>query len=262
MPIEVHVVSADQYTAWVAEQKKKMAASADDPNKAYTMEELKQRGGKVYAANCVACHQANGKGVPPAFPALDGSKISLGPITAHIDMVLNGKPGTAMAAFKQLNDVEIAAVVTYERNAWGNKAGDMVQPADIRTIRAGGKAQPKAAAPAGEPKAAASPASLPVKIFFDVGKAELPGDAASSIGAIVEYVKANASAKIQITGYTDKTGSLDKNLELAKERAKAVREALHSAGVPADRIDMKPPATVTGSGADKDARRVEIGAAG
>ena len=262
MPIEVHAVSAEKYTAWVAEQKKKMAAAADDPNKTYAMEELKQRGEKVYAANCVACHQANGKGVPPAFPGLDGSKISLGQIAAHVDIVLNGKPGTAMAAFKQLNDVEIAAVVTYERNAWGNKAGDMAQPADIRAIRAGGKVEPKAAAPAAEPaRAAASPAGLPARIFFEIGKAELPGDAMDAISTVAEYVKANASAKVDITGYTDKTGNLDKNLELAKERAKAVREALKAAGIPADRINMKPPATVTGSGADKDARRVEINAA-
>jgi cytochrome c oxidase subunit 2 len=129
-------VSAEKYAQWVGEQKKKAAAAADDPNKAWGAAELKERGEKVYAASCAACHQASGKGLPPAFPALDGSKIATGEKKAHIDIVLNGKPGTAMAAFgKQLSDTDIAAVVTYERNAWGNKAGDMVQPADVKAAR-------------------------------------------------------------------------------------------------------------------------------
>ena len=136
MPIVVRVVSAADYTAWVGDQKKKIAAAADDPTKTYTLDELKARGEKVYAANCVACHQANGKGTPPAFPPLDGSKLTSGPKGAHLDIVINGKPGTAMAAFgKQLNDTEIAAVVTYERNAWSNKTGEMVQPAEIKPLR-------------------------------------------------------------------------------------------------------------------------------
>ncbi len=135
MPIEVHVVSAEAYAAWVDEQKKLMAAAADDPNKVWTMEELKARGEQVYSANCAACHQANGKGLPPAFPALDGSKIANGPVGDHLNIVLNGKTGTSMASFKQLSDTEIAAVITYERNAWGNATGTVVQPADVRTVR-------------------------------------------------------------------------------------------------------------------------------
>jgi cytochrome c oxidase subunit 2 len=136
MPIVVRVVSAADYTAWVGEQKKKIAAAADDPTKTYTLDELKVRGEKVYAANCVACHQANGKGTPPAFPPLDGSKLTNGPKAGHLDIVINGKQGTAMAAFgKQLNDTEIAAVVTYERNAWGNKTGEAVQPAEVKPLR-------------------------------------------------------------------------------------------------------------------------------
>jgi cytochrome c oxidase subunit 2 len=136
MPIVVRVVSAADYAAWVGEQKKKIAAAADDPTKVFTLDELKARGEKVYAANCVACHQATGKGMPPAFPPLDGSKIANGPKGAHLDIVINGKPNTAMAAFgKQLNDTEIAAVVTYERNTWGNKTGDLVQPAEIKPLR-------------------------------------------------------------------------------------------------------------------------------
>jgi cytochrome c oxidase subunit 2 len=103
---------------------------------------------------------------------------------------------------------------------------------------------------------------MPAKIYFDTGKAELPGDAQAAIKAALDYLAAHADAKVDITGYTDKSGSLDKNLELAKERAKAVREALTGAGVAEQRINMKPPATITGSGADKDARRVEINPAG
>lgn len=136
MPIEVHVLSQEKYAAWVAEQKQKMAALADDPNKVWSLDELKVRGEKVYAANCVACHQATGKGAPPAFPPLDGSKVVTGPRAAQIDTVLKGKPGTAMAAFgKQLNDVELAAVITYTRNTWSNATGEAIQPADIRNAR-------------------------------------------------------------------------------------------------------------------------------
>ncbi len=137
MPIVVEVVSAEKYSQWVEAQKKQMAAAADEGGRIYSMEELMDRGEKVYAANCVACHQANGKGLPPAFPALAGSKIAKeGPKADHIAIVLHGKPNTAMAAFGgQLGDGDIAAVVTYERNAWGNKTGDVVQPADVKAAR-------------------------------------------------------------------------------------------------------------------------------
>jgi cytochrome c oxidase subunit II len=135
MPIVVRVVSQEDYSKWVGEQQKLMLAQADDPTKTYSMDELKARGEKVYAANCVACHQANGKGTPPAFPPLDGGKLTTGAKEGHIDIVLNGKPNTAMAAFsKQLNDTDIAAVVTYERNSWSNKAG-LVQPAEVKARR-------------------------------------------------------------------------------------------------------------------------------
>jgi len=135
MPIVVRAVQPEQYTQWVGEKKKAMAATADDPAKVWTQADLVARGEKVYAANCVACHQATGKGNPPAFPPLDGSKVVNGAKEGHMDTVLNGKPGTAMAAFKQqLSDTEIAAVITYERNSWGNKAG-MVQPAEVKARR-------------------------------------------------------------------------------------------------------------------------------
>jgi cytochrome c oxidase subunit 2 len=136
MPIVVEVVSQEKYTQWVAAQKQKSAAAAGDTNKQWSVAELQARGEKVYAANCAACHQAGGQGLPPAFPALDGSRIATGDTKAHVDMVLNGKPGTAMAAYaKQLSDSDIAAVVTYERNAWGNKTGDAVQPAEVKAAR-------------------------------------------------------------------------------------------------------------------------------
>lgn len=139
MPIVVKVVSQEDYTKWAAEQKKALLGAADDPDKQWPKDELVARGEKVYAANCVACHQANGKGLPGAFPALDDNKFVLGPMKDQILTVLNGHPGTAMAAFRdQLNDTEIAAVVTYTRNAWGNagKGTDpLVQPAQVKALR-------------------------------------------------------------------------------------------------------------------------------
>lgn len=136
MPIVVEVVSGEKYSAWVAETKKAMAAAADDPDKKWALAELKARGEKVYAANCLACHQANGQGVKGAFPALDGSKMVRGPKSAQIDLVLNGKANTAMAAFgKQLSDTDIAAAITFTRNNWGNSTGEVVQPSEIKAAR-------------------------------------------------------------------------------------------------------------------------------
>ncbi|MGB6054269.1 MAG: cytochrome c oxidase subunit II [Burkholderiaceae bacterium] len=135
MPIVVHVVSEDDYKKWTDGKKKEMAAKADDPNKVWTIDELSQRGEKVYAANCVACHQATGKGVPGAFPALDGSAMVNGPKAEQIHIVMDGK--AAMPAWKSvLSDTEIAAVITYTRNAWSNKAKEnIVQPAEILAAR-------------------------------------------------------------------------------------------------------------------------------
>ncbi|MBA2351568.1 MAG: cytochrome c oxidase subunit II [Burkholderiales bacterium] len=135
MPIVVEAVSPEKYAQWVAAEKQKSAATKVDPNKKFALDELKALGEKVYASNCVACHQANGQGLPGVFAAVDGSKIATGDKNAHIDIVLNGKPGTAMAPFKQLSDVDIAAVVTYERNSWSNKTGDAIQPTEIKAVR-------------------------------------------------------------------------------------------------------------------------------
>jgi cytochrome c oxidase subunit 2 len=136
MPIVVEVKSEADYAKWVESKKKEMAAAMDDPNKEWQLAELQARGEKVYAANCVACHQATGKGVPGAFPALEGSKLVLGPQDGQIDILLKGKPGSAMASFKHLSDVELAAVITYTRNAWSNKADDnIVQPKEVGAAR-------------------------------------------------------------------------------------------------------------------------------
>ena len=135
MPIVVEVKSKADYAKWAADQKQKNAAVADDPAKVWDMKDLVASGEKVFAANCAACHQANGKGVPNAFPALDGSKVVLGPPADQIHLVLNGKPGTAMASFKGLSNADLASVITYTRNAWGNKSGQAIQPAQIQAAR-------------------------------------------------------------------------------------------------------------------------------
>ena len=135
MPVVVEVLSADDYAKWVDDQQKKMAAGADDPNKTYTLAELMERGGKVYAANCAVCHQPTGKG-GGAFPALDGSKVANGPIAQHVSIVLKGK--NVMPSWgPTLNDVEIASVITFERNSWGNHTGDILQPKQVADARNG-----------------------------------------------------------------------------------------------------------------------------
>ena len=132
MPIVVKVVSAEDYTAWVAEKQKAMAAGGEDPSKVYTLEEQKVRGEKVYAANCAACHQPNGKGAG-SFPALDGSKVVNGPKAYQIQLVLNGK--NAMPKWAGvLSDGDIAAVITYERNAWSNHTGEVIQTSDVAAL--------------------------------------------------------------------------------------------------------------------------------
>ena len=140
MPIVVNVLSEEDYKKWVDGKKKEMAAQQDDPNKVFTVDELKTRGEKVYKANCVACHQENGKGVPNAFASLDGSPVVTGPRAEQIKVLLNGKKSgkypSEMPAWKQLSDTEIAAVITYTRNSWSNKAQEnIVQPAEVVAAR-------------------------------------------------------------------------------------------------------------------------------
>jgi cytochrome c oxidase subunit 2 len=138
MPIVVKVVSEDDYKAWVAMKKGSARAAAADNAKTFQLSELVAHGEKVYQANCATCHQADGMGLPGAFPAINGSRVATGPIADHLRVVMNGRPGTAMAAFAdRLSDADIAAVVTYQRNAWNNKMGDAVQPAAVAAARGG-----------------------------------------------------------------------------------------------------------------------------
>jgi len=139
MPIVVEVKSKDDYAKWAGEQKAKLQAAADDPNKVWDLKDLVARGEKVFTANCAACHQPNGKGVPGAFPALDGSPVVNGPKAAQIHTVLNGvtkdgKP-TAMVSWKALSDTDLASVITYTRNSWGNHTGEAIQPSEIKVAR-------------------------------------------------------------------------------------------------------------------------------
>ena len=133
MPIVVEVKSKDDYAKWLGDQKQKMTAAADDPSKVWDLKDLVAHGGEVFAANCAACHQANGKGVPPAFPPLDGSKVVTGPKSDQIALVLAGK--NAMPSWKALSDRDLASVITYTRNSWGNHTGDAIQPAEVKEAR-------------------------------------------------------------------------------------------------------------------------------
>lgn len=135
MPIHVKVVTAEQYTAWTQAKLKEAAAKADDPSKVWVQADLVARGEKVYAANCAACHQANGKGAGP-IKALDGSAIVTdADHLKTVDILLNGAAGGAMPAWKQLSDTEIAAVITYTKNSWSNRTGQVVQPAQVLAAR-------------------------------------------------------------------------------------------------------------------------------
>ena len=135
MPIHVKVVTAEEYTAWVEGQKKAMAAKADDPNKVWTLTDLVKRGESVYAANCLACHGAAGKGAGP-IKALDGSAVVLDADKGKlINVLLNGQNNGAMPAWKQLSDTELAAVMTYTKNSWSNKTERLIQPAEVLAAR-------------------------------------------------------------------------------------------------------------------------------
>lgn len=135
MPIVVKAVTETEYKNWVKEQKLAMAEAAAGSEKTWTKEDLMKRGEEVYNSHCAACHQPTGMGIPGVFPALANSKIATGPAEGHLDIVLHGKAGTAMQAFgQQLNDADLAAVLTYERHSWGNEAS-VVQPADVKAAR-------------------------------------------------------------------------------------------------------------------------------
>ena len=135
MPIHVKVLSGEDYSKWVDAEKKKMAAKADDPAKVWTAEDITKRGEKVYASNCAACHQANGKGAG-AIKALDGAAVVLDADKGkQIAVLLNGQNNGAMPSWKQLSDTDLAAVITFTKNNWSNKTGQLVQPADVKLAR-------------------------------------------------------------------------------------------------------------------------------
>ena len=136
MPVVVEAKTQEDYDIWLAEKKEAAALEAELREKDWTLDELMERGQQVYSRACAACHQPGGEGLPPMFPALKGSDMALNDIPAHIDIVVNGKPGTSMAAFgAQLSETDIAAVITYERNAWGNDTGELVVPLDILNFK-------------------------------------------------------------------------------------------------------------------------------
>jgi cytochrome c oxidase subunit II len=132
MPVVVRAVPEKEYDEWLAKKQAEAKAAAELAKLTFTLEEQMARGETVYNTNCAACHQTNGAGLPPAFPALKGSAIATGPVAGHLDIVINGKQGTAMQAYGgQLSEVDMAAVITYERNAWGNSTGDNISAKDI-----------------------------------------------------------------------------------------------------------------------------------
>ncbi len=136
MPIVVIAKEPHEYEAWLTEQEEIARVAKAEEQRLLDMsmskDELMQLGERIYMGSCAACHQANGQGIPGVFPSLQGTEMVLNDLPGHIDIVVNGKPGTAMQAFsKQLSLRELAAVITYERNAWGNDTGDLIQAADI-----------------------------------------------------------------------------------------------------------------------------------
>ena len=158
MPIVVRAVPEAEYAQWLAERGGAAEPAAEGPKYAgdivatagesgadgaeeeiapedWTMEVAMERGEAAYGTHCAACHQANGEGLAPAFPGLKGGAITTGEMAGHLDIVINGKAGTAMAAFNYLSDADIAAIVTYERNAWGNDKGDLATPEDVKAAR-------------------------------------------------------------------------------------------------------------------------------
>ena len=181
MPIVVEAVSEEDFDKWLIAQQQQASNAAAEAEAALSktlgMDELMAQGEQIYLARCAACHQPNGAGLPGVFPSLIGSPVIKGAVSGHIDIVLHGKPGTAMQAFaKQLTATEIAAVVTYERNAWGNNSGDTVQAADVSSANS---------VPAASEDTPAVPVTLP---------AELP-DAEQAASTVTQAV-ADVSAAV------------------------------------------------------------------
>ena len=216
--------------------------------------DLHRVGGRCYSDQWHRIHLLNPRDVVPesnmpAFPWLD-RPAKIDDIEAKMTALRKvGVPYSdedIQGARKALEGkTELEAVIAYLQG--------------LGTALTAGKAAPAPAAEAAPaPVAAPAAADALGKVFFEVGSSALPADATAAVNAAAEFLKGKADAKIDLTGYTDKSGDVEKNLELAKERAKAVREALKAAGVAEDRINMKPPVSITGSGDNAEARRVEI----
>ncbi|HHX8282279.1 TPA: cytochrome c oxidase subunit II [Vibrio diabolicus] len=146
MPVVVHAMEEEKFDEWLASKKEEIAlqkaAAQEALSQDLSMDELMSQGESIYTSRCAVCHQASGEGIPGAFPAIKGSPIATGPISEHIDVIVNGRPGTAMQSFSnQLSDKEIAAVITYQRNVWGNDTGDRVQASDVNAFKAQGSAK-------------------------------------------------------------------------------------------------------------------------
>ena len=138
MPIVLNVLPKDEYQKWAQQQRRRMAHEQSDIQRLWTRNELMELGENVYAAQCATCHQSDGQGLAPAFPALAGSEVANGPLGDNIDLVLHGRDGTAMQAWGgRLSETDIAAALTYTRNAFGNETGDVVQPQTIARIKNG-----------------------------------------------------------------------------------------------------------------------------
>lgn len=136
MPVVVEAVSQEEFDTWFSGKQEEARQLAELTEQDWTMEELMERGERAYQSSCASCHQADGSGIPGTFPGLVGNAIATGPVEDHIDIVVNGVSGTAMSAFgNQLSEVDLAAIITYERNAWGNDVGDMVEPVDILNFK-------------------------------------------------------------------------------------------------------------------------------
>lgn len=146
MPIVVQAMEPEKYDQWLADKKAEIVAAKQEADKArqssMTLDELMALGETIYLERCAVCHQPTGLGIPGAFPAIKGSPVATGEVSSHLSVVVNGRSGTAMQAFgHQLSDKELAAVISYQRNAWGNNTGDIVQASDIHTFKSQGSAK-------------------------------------------------------------------------------------------------------------------------
>jgi cytochrome c oxidase subunit 2 len=135
MPVVVEARSESEFAEWLRAQRAMQEAERRAAAQVLPMAQLMERGKAVFTTNCATCHQAGGEGIPGAIPPLKGSRITTGPLSEHIKTILLGRPGTAMASFAQISDTDLAALLTYERNAWGNDTGDTVQAMDVKTAR-------------------------------------------------------------------------------------------------------------------------------